>query len=67
MTSSDPRHIPEWLTNAEDVAPCPCGYPMHVDEVILYEGETELQMWVHVSCIPSVPQIQEHFEDDDEI
>lgn len=49
-TDKDPSHVPTWFTDPEHLSPCPCGEDPDAS-VIVFEGDTGLERWVHVRCL----------------
>ncbi len=45
----DPSPVPDYMTDPEEVAPCPCGRPFTPD-VIVIEGDVPLSRWFHPGC-----------------
>lgn len=80
-TDKDPSHVPTWFTDAEHLAPCPCGEEPDAS-VMVVEGDAGLERWVHYRCLDRLePEMDEEeieekrdwekrmrgfFEDDDD-
>lgn len=48
--ANDPRPVPSWLDDPEEVAPCPCGMPPD-EGCMLIEGDAPLNRWFHTGCL----------------
>ncbi len=42
--------MPAWFTDTEHLSPCPCGEEPDAS-VIVFEGDTGLERWVHTRCL----------------
>jgi len=59
MTPSEFDEIPSWLTDDEEVAPCPCGMPP-TEDVAFIIGPHQLARWIHEDCFHLlVPEVEE--------